>query len=294
VINQGTKRCGRIGCSALISPLLRQTSEAHQVDIAVLGPVTVSLNGRSIVPTAGKPRRLLALLALRCGTVVPVSTLMEELWGEEIPRSGATTLQTYVLQIRRLIAEALPADSPYQAKDVLVTRFNGYQLMVSPTSFDARAFEQLAASGDSALELGDAAGASKVLSKALGFWRGAALTDVPTGQVLGMEAMRLEETRRRVQEQRIVADICCGRHATLIPELRMLVSQHPMNENLCALLMIAFQRSGASWRALLAFRSLRRTLIGELGVEPSARLQSLHQAVLLNAQDLSLQAYGLV
>nr|WP_324290298.1 hypothetical protein [Streptomyces sp. H34-AA3] len=53
------------------------------------------MNGRSIVPTAGKQRQLLTLLALRCGRVVPIATLMEELWGgDSIPRSGLTTLQT--------------------------------------------------------------------------------------------------------------------------------------------------------------------------------------------------------
>src|SRR5699024_5689428 len=116
---------------------------------------------------------------------------------------------------------------------------------------------------------------------------------VPTGRVLAMEVIGMEEARMRVLEQRIIADLSLGKHGMLIPELCMLVNQHPMHENFSGLLMIAFQRSGASWRALQIFQQLRKTLIEELGVEPSGRLQRLHQAVLCNTPNLSLQSFSL-
>src|SRR4051794_12861405 len=59
----------------------RRTEET--MEIQVLGPLCAAVNGDSIVPTAGKPRQVLALLALYPGRVVPVSTLMEEIWGTE-------------------------------------------------------------------------------------------------------------------------------------------------------------------------------------------------------------------
>ncbi len=264
--------------------------DAQSVEINVLGPVAVRIGGRSIVPTAGKPKQVLTLLALRCGRVVPVSTLMEELWGDKLPRSGSTTLQTYILQLRKLIMGCLSADSPYSAKELLVTHFNGYQLAVEPDMFDLREFEQLTDEGDAALTTGDAKTASRRLSRALELWHGQALVNVPVGQVLGMEAIGMEEARMRAQELHLLADFRLGKHATLIPELRMLVAQYPMHENFCALLMIALQRSGAQWRALQVFRDCRQSLIRELGVEPSSRLQRLHQAVLSNVSDISLAA----
>lgn len=269
----------------------RSAGNKPALEIDVLGPMSIRLCGRSVVPTAGKPRKLLALLALRCGRVVPILTLMEELWGDAIPRSGATTMQTYVLQLRKLLADSLAADSACTAKDLLVTHYNGYQLTVDPVGFDLREFERLAVLGDDALERGEAAAASQHLSRALDLWRGPALMDVPTGRVLAMEVIGMEEARMRVQEQRIVADLMRGKHAALIPELRMLVAQNPMHENLCALLMIAFQRAGTAWRALQIFQHLRKTLIGELGVEPSDRLQQLHQAVLCSSSDVSVRAF---
>ncbi|MFE9837947.1 BTAD domain-containing putative transcriptional regulator [Streptomyces sp. NPDC005551] len=77
------------------------------MDIDVLGALDVRENGVSIAPTAPKPRQVLALLALHADRVVPVDSLIEELWSGRPPRSARTTLQTYVLQLRELIAVAL-------------------------------------------------------------------------------------------------------------------------------------------------------------------------------------------
>lgn len=79
------------------------------MDIEVLGALAVRERGISITPTAPKPRQVLALLALHADRVVPVSSLIDELWGAAPPRSARTTLQTYVLQLRELISAALQA-----------------------------------------------------------------------------------------------------------------------------------------------------------------------------------------
>lgn len=80
------------------------------MDIEILGALAVRENGISITPTAPKPRQVLALLALHADRVVPVSALIDELWGAAQPRSARTTLQTYILQLRELIAVALESD----------------------------------------------------------------------------------------------------------------------------------------------------------------------------------------
>jgi len=250
------------------------------VYIEVLGPLNVREQGISIVPSAGKPRQILALLVLRNGRAVSVSNLMEELWGDETPRSATTTLQTYILQLRRKIAKTLAHEQDRNAKDVLVTKYGGYQLNVGPGTFDLRTFERLAARGDAELEAGDALSASADLGEALALWRGSALQDVPAGPVLSMELLGLQEARMRALDLRITADLLLGRHAALIPELRMLTAQNPLHENLHAQLMLALHRSGSTWRALEMFQQLRGCLVTELGVEPSPRLQRLHQAIL--------------
>nr|WSZ99036.1 AfsR/SARP family transcriptional regulator [Streptomyces sp. NBC_00857] len=256
------------------------------MDIEVLGQLTVRERGISIVPSAGKPRQILALLALHAGRAVPVPTLMEEVWGDGIPRSAATTLQTYILQLRRRIVAAVGPGSRMNAKDVLATCFNGYQLTGAVDSFDLREFHRLAERGYEAVESGDPAAASVHLGRALRLWSGPALNDVPVGRVLRTDLVGMEEARMRALRQRIDADLLLGRHSALVPELRTLTAQHPMDENLCAQLMTSLYRSGGTSRALEAFQRLRRTLIDELGIEPSPRVQRLHQAVLLNTPDL--------
>lgn len=246
------------------------------MEIKVLGPVEARVNGRSATPTAAKPRQILALLALRAGHVVSVPSLMEELWGDRPPRSARTTLQTYILQLRKLIEGASSGD----AKEVLVTRFGGYLLDIAPECVDVNEFVRLAQAGHNAAEARDFASASRLLRSALAMWRGSALADIRPGLPLSAEVVRLEETWLNAVSARIDADLQLGRHHALSGELAGLGAQFPMNENLCELHMVALVRSGRQWQALDVYRSLRETLIRELGVDPSARLQQLQYAIL--------------
>jgi SARP family transcriptional regulator, regulator of embCAB operon len=250
------------------------------MEIKVLGPLEAQVHGRSITPTAGKPRQVLALLALEAGQVVIVPTLIEELWGTRPPRSALTTLQTYILHLRRMIGTALAGAGGGAAKDVLVTRRGGYLLDLQDGSVDVQAYERLAAAGVRRSEVGDYEGASRLLRSALGVWRGQALVDVPVGLRLGIEVIRLEESRLGALEVCIDADLRLGRHYTLLAELAKMNASYPMHENLCAQFMLALYRAGQQWRALDAYKKLRDTLVSELGVEPSTPLQDMQRAIL--------------
>ncbi|MGH1553847.1 AfsR/SARP family transcriptional regulator [Streptomyces sp. L7] len=128
----------------------------------------------------------------------------------------------------------------------------------------------------------------RVAVRALGLWSGEALADVPVGPVLGLDLVGMEEAGMRTLEQRIEADLSIGRHAGIVAELRMLVARFPMQESLVAQLMLALYRSGSTWRALESFQRLRSTLVEELGIEPSARLQELHGRMLAGCATLDL------
>ena len=248
---------------------------------AVLGPFDVRSGDRSLAPTATKPRQVLALLTLRAGQLVTTCTLMEELWGDTLPRSASTTLQTYVLRLRRLLAEGAEHERlSAESAPVIRTRPGGYLLEMPGGRSDAEEFERLSAGGRSAFAAGDYGGAVRLLSAALALWRGPALTDVPTGPVLVIEALRLGEMRLADIELRITAEFRLGREGTLIGELAVLTAEHPMHEGLHHHFMLALHRSGQSWRALLVFQRLRVTLLEELGMEPSPRIRELRQAIL--------------
>jgi DNA-binding SARP family transcriptional activator len=257
------------------------------MSIQLLGPLSVHLNGVPIMPGAAKQHQVLALLALNAGRVVTVSALAEELWGDSPPPSAPTTLQTYILELRKRMAAAMGPDQ--DPKRVLVTRHDGYLLVADTRQIDVQEFTRLASAGRAAAESGNHRRAAELFGNALALWRGPALVDVRMGRVLELEAMALEEARLAVLGRRIDSDLTLGRHADLIGELSALVARHPMNENFFALLITALYRAGHIGRALQEFQRLRNSLIDELGVEPSAKLQWLHQAVLSRDPALDIQ-----
>ncbi|MBE8516232.1 AfsR/SARP family transcriptional regulator [Amycolatopsis sp. H6(2020)] len=260
------------------------------MDVSVLGPLIVGENGKSMVPSAGKQRQVLALLVLRGDRTVQVGTLMEELWGGCIPRSGATTLQTYILQLRNKIATLWPEGSGRSPKDLLTTCFGGYMLKIGGGRSDLRDFETYARNGMSAYEAGDLKSAVSLFDRALDQWDGEALMDVPHGRILQREIVSLEQMRMNVLERRIDACLRLGRQTALLPDLGVLVDEHPMHEGLRAQLILALYRSGNVRRALEEFQRLRASLVEELGIEPSMRLRRLHQAIL--AGDPILETEG--
>ncbi|MFE0700911.1 BTAD domain-containing putative transcriptional regulator [Streptomyces sp. NPDC058872] len=263
------------------------------MDIEVLGPLSVRENGRSITPTAPKPRQVLALLALHVDQPVSVPSLIDELWATKPPRSARTTLQTYVLQIRALISAALQQEDaagrrdegsrgafPRTAKDVLVTLPGGYLLNGSQGSSDAREFDRIAGRGYRAMDAGDFPTAARILRQALALWTGPAFADVHSGTQLDPEKRRLEENRLCALDQRIEADLALGRHRELLAELGVLTNRYRTHESLHGQFMIALHRSGRRQEALAAYQHLRNTLVRDLGLEPSAPLQRLQRAIL--------------
>jgi DNA-binding SARP family transcriptional activator len=251
-----------------------------RADIKVLGPLEAYVGGVSIVPTAPKQRQVLALLVLNAGRLVTVTAMIEEIWGQDPPRTPMSSLQTYVLNLRRKLGHALRDRNLRNSREVLLTGPGGYILNVSPGDIDAGRYEQLVASGRRAVNNGDHATAARTLSSALALWQGPVLVDVPVGPQLQIEVTRLEESRLSVLDLRIDADLRLGRHHQLLDELAMLCARFPWLENFHAQYMLALYRSGRQWRALEVYRQLQAAVAEHLGVDPSRRLRQLHQAIL--------------
>jgi WD40 repeat protein/DNA-binding SARP family transcriptional activator len=236
------------------------------MEISVLGPVEVSAGGRPVAIGAGKPRALLALLALHEGSTVTTDRLVEGLWGEQPPATAAKMVQLCVSQLRR----ALP-DGGEGAH--IVTRGRGYELRVSGSGLDARRFERLIAEGRP--------------REALALWRGAPLADVADEPFAAAEIRRLEELRLTAIELAIDGDLAAGRHREVVGELEALVAAEPLRERLHAQRMLALYRSGRQSDALDAYRQARRALVDSIGVEPGPQLRRMQEAIL--RQDPSLE-----
>jgi hypothetical protein len=111
-------------------------------------------------------------------------------------------------------------------------------------------------------------------------WRGAPLAELDS-QPFAQEAIgELEERRLAAVETRIDAELELGRHAELVAQLTALTRHHPLRERIHGQLMLALYRAGRQAEALDAYAALRRTLIEELGLEPSPEVRALQEAIL--------------
>ena len=235
------------------------------LEFRILGPVEVTDDGAPLQLGGQKQRALLALLLLNPNRVVSTDRIMDALWGEQLPRTAATSLQNFVSQLRKLLGS-----------DVLVTKPPGYQLRVAADQLDLEKFVHLVeeSRGEPAAER------TTTLRRALALWRGPPLADLGFEAFAQSEIARLEELRLAALEDRVEAELESGRHSDLIGELEAFADENPLRERLRSQLMLALYRSGRQAEALQIYHDTRRVLVDELGIEPSPTLQQLHGAIL--------------
>jgi DNA-binding SARP family transcriptional activator len=227
---------------------------------------------------APKARQVLALLLLRANHVVSISALVEELWGEQPPASAVTTAQTYVYQLRKMFERSGYRGAEHEP---LATRPPGYLLRVRQDQLDVDVFVRLVQQGRLLLQSNRFSEAADRLRRALELWRGSALANVAQGPLLRGYVADLEEQRMRAVELRIQATAALGGYRELIGELRILVSQYPLNEWLHSQLIVALHAAGRRGEALQAYHHVREILTDQLGLDPSPALRRLHHEVLM-------------
>jgi predicted ATPase/DNA-binding SARP family transcriptional activator len=224
------------------------------VQIRLLGGVRASDdNGVAVDVGPAKCQAVLAALALRTGSVVSVSRIVEMVWGEDPPRTAEKTLQSYVTRLRK----GLGAGS-------IVREGAAYRLNVDPRAVDVARFQRLLDTGD--------------VEAALAEWSGRPMA--------GLDAAGLGPAVDGLVEQWIGAvEAGLAHHVDVDPAraigpLTELAANHPYRESLCALLMTALYRVGRQADALAAYRTTRNQLVEELGVEPGPQLRELERKVL--------------
>jgi len=243
------------------------------VNLLILGPLEVRVEG-VLVPLGGaKPRAMLAALLLRPNDVVSVGRLTDALWGDQPPPSAAANIKTYASQLRKALDGGL-------ASSRLLTRAPGYLFRVEPGELDLLAFQTLAADGRAALARGDFDLAASQLGQALSLWRGEVCADIALGPELDVARSRLDEHRLAVTEDCLEGRLQRGEHRELVPELRGLVAEHPLRERLWEYLMLALSSAGLQADALAAYSDCRAAFVRELGLEPGPQLRELQAAIL--------------
>lgn len=237
----------------------------------VLGPLRVNDGIREIHLTAPKQRALLAGLLVTAGQIQDSDRLIDVLWGGEEPGSRSA-LQMQMVRLRQTVGDRIASR--------IVTRPGGYLIEAGPDELDVSRFLELCDNGRRAAREGNWQRAARLLRDSLELWSGSPLQDVPSERLHTGYVPHLTEMRLVAIESSIDARLNLAEHDNLVGELRELVRHHPLRERFAAQLMMALYRSGRRADALEAYRDTRQQLVTELGIEPGADLQALHQQIL--------------
>ncbi|SER04126.1 Predicted ATPase [Lentzea xinjiangensis] len=200
----------------------------------------VQVDGAAVA--APRQRALLAMLALEVGRIVGHEKLIGGLYARP-PAGAANALQSQVSRLRRAVPGLVVEHQPA-----------GYRLLAEPAEVDLHLCRELLAAGRGA--------------QALALWRGPALADV--------DAPFADEARRALAE--VFADCVLAGGTT--QDLRRLLAEQPLREDVRAALMRSLHRDGHQSEALEVFARGRELLADELGVDPSPALAAAHLDVL--------------
>ena len=244
------------------------------MEFRILGPLEVRDRGRPLSFEGGKQRVLLGALLLHANAVVSSERLVDELWGATPPARAAKLVQGYVSGLRKVLGPGR-----------LLTRAPGYLVQLENGELDLHAFERLVAQAQTENE---SLRAAELLREALALWRGPALADLRFEAHSDREAERLNDMHLAALLDRIDADLALARHAQLVGELEALTGEHPLQERPRGQLMLALYRSGRQAEALEVYRTTRRLLADELGLEPSHELERIERLILTHDAELDL------
>jgi DNA-binding SARP family transcriptional activator len=211
--------------------------------------------------------------------------IMDETWGENIPRRPAATLHVYISQLRKFLRRRGRRESP------IITRQHGYMLHLGSDEFDLRDYERLVKEGKRHAEEHRYEAAAEVFDEALSLWRGPALGDLRCGVIVSGFATWLEEARLECLEMMIDAQLSAGRHREIIGLLQVLTMEYPLRESFYRRLMIALYRSECQAEALKVYHQARESINGELGVEPCRALRELQRAILAEDDQLKYRSH---
>ncbi|MCE7004301.1 tetratricopeptide repeat protein [Kibdelosporangium philippinense] len=229
------------------------------------GPVEVRVRGEFADIGTPRQRCVLAVLLMEPNSVVAVSSLIDRVWGDDPPASVRNTLYAHIARLRRALGPEME----------IIRRSGGYLLSVDQSAVDIHRFRQLVTRARAA---GDEE-ASSLYGYALELWQGTPLADVTGDWATHTRAALVNEWAAAVLERNAL-ELRLGRHAALLPELRALLAERPLDERLAAQFMVAAYRSGCPAEALAMFTDIKTRLADELGADPSPELRRTHSLIL--------------
>jgi DNA-binding SARP family transcriptional activator len=240
-----------------------------ELDVRVLGPIEVSVDGVDVPLRGHTERTLLIALVLSVDHAVPADHLVQALWGDEPPPSAQNTMQSAISRLRKKLEGAITGDG------------HSYRLAISPDCIDVIRFERLVVAAEEAMA-NDPKLAADLSAEAMELWSGVPFGDLADDELVLAESQRLHELRSTAEATRLEADVALGRFASVIARLRAELVEQPYRERLWALLMVALARAGRRVEALRTYDEVWGVM-ASVGLEPSRELQELQNQIVEEA-----------
>jgi DNA-binding SARP family transcriptional activator len=243
----------------------------------VLGPVRVWRQGRELELGARQQRLILALLLAHAGQPVGIGDIVEVLWDQRPPPSAVNVVHRYVGALRRLFEPGLPARS---AGRWLLGDAAGYRMRVDAGNLDLLRLRMLAERARSDQAAGRLPEALAAYEEALAGWRGpcGGAAELAAGDHLAFGVVD-HECADLVREATALA-LRQDRVRSVLPVLRRVAEQRPLDEALQAQLVLALSADGQQAEAIALYQAVRRRLTDDLGVDPGEELREAYQLVL--------------
>ena len=214
--------------------------------------------------------RVVRLLLIRGGELVPEDELFEALWPGKSPGSARRGLQTAISSARAVLD--LPwGPSRVQADERSYALIVGDGDRLDADAFEAAADRALAARGPERLAALEAAAA---------LWTGEPLPEERYADWAASWRERLSSVHADVLVALVEGHRNAGDNPAAARAARALVDLDPLDERSQRLLMEAYAAAGRRGDALRQFMECRRTLVEQLGIEPDAETLALQRRIL--------------
>lgn len=239
------------------------------MQVGVLGPLLVQVQGRDVTPRGRRLRDVFVVLLQRRGRPVPAQTVLELAWGDQADELTVTAVHTVVARLRRAVGQS-----------AITSHDLGYLLDVVHTDED-----DFTASLARARRLGggDPPAAARAYRSALAQWRGPEPFADLRDDLVETDRARLIELRAAATEE--LAAILLdhpevGGPAEALELNGELMAGQPLRERPHHLAMLAAYRLHRQADALKIYADLRHRLRTELGIEPTPATTQLQTRIL--------------
>jgi len=241
--------------------------------IRLFGPLAIE-GARTLGPRdlgGSRPKQVLEILLAARGHRVPTDRLADLLWGEQLPKNAAGSLQTFVSVLRRHLVS-----DRERARELLITEAEAYRFATDLVDLDLDRFDALLER--SARE--PTRFARRSLEQALGLVCGEVFEDEPYAD--WAQGLRITYQGRVLGAHLEAADAALAEldYAGALAHTEAAVARDRFSERGHRTAMLALYALGRQYDALELYREFRTRLDEELGLDPTTETRALESAIL--------------